>query len=193
MAVLCRALVPAAVALGAEVPGGPCPVRWAGSQAVVTLPEHIGGPDSGQIREQLLDLIDQGAAVLIADMTGTVSCDHDGADALVQAYQRAHLSSAHLRVALTAPAVRRVLGAVGLDRLVPIYLSVEAAIAAGVAGVIPLVPRSGPAGGEGEAGRGAAGARRGGGSRPRRSPPGCCGGCSTHWMTGSCWPARMAC
>jgi anti-anti-sigma factor len=164
MAVLCRALVPAA-ALGAEVPGGPCPVRWAGSQAVVTLPEHIGAPDSGQIREQLLDLVERGAAVLIADMTGTVSCDYDGADALVQAYQRAHLSGAQLRVVVTAPAVRRVLGGVGLDRLVSIYLSVEAAIAAGVAGVIPLVPRSGPAGGEGEAGP-----RRGGRAPRGRFP-----------------------
>ena len=38
------------------------PVRWAGQQAVVTLPEHIGAPNSGPIGEQLLDLIDQGTA-----------------------------------------------------------------------------------------------------------------------------------
>ena len=115
---------------------------------MVTLPEHIGVSNSGQIREQLLELVNRGAAVLIADMTGTVSCDHGGADALLRVYQRASVSGAGLRVAVTAQIVRRVLDASGLDRLVSIYPSVEAAIAAGTPGVIPLVPRPGEGQGE---------------------------------------------
>jgi len=138
-------------AQGAAVPDGPSPVRWAGRQVVVILPEHIGVPDSGPIREQLLELLNQGAAVLIADMTGTVSCDHSGADALLRAYQRASASGAQLRIAVTAPVVRRVLEASGLDRLVSIYPSAEAAIAAGTPGVIPLLPRPGPGWEEGQA------------------------------------------
>jgi anti-anti-sigma factor len=122
---------------------------WAGSQAVVTLPEHIGVADSEPIREQLLDLLNQGASVLIADMTGTLSCDRSGSDALVRAYQRAAAGGAQLRVAVTATGVRQVLEDSGLDRLVSIYLSVEAAMAAGAPGVIPL-PRRGP--GESQAG-----------------------------------------
>ena len=144
---LCRALA-LTDALVAAVPDGPCPVRWTGRQAVVTLPEHIGVSNSGQIREQLLELVNRGAAVLIADMTGTVSCDHGGADALLRAYQRASISGAQLRMAVTAQIVRRVLDASGLDRLVSIYPSVEAAIAAGTPGVIPLVPRPGKGQGE---------------------------------------------
>jgi anti-anti-sigma factor len=135
-------------ALVAAVPDGPCPVRWTGRQAVVTLPEHIGVSNSGQIREQLLELVNRGAAVLIADMTGTVSCDHGGADALLRVYQRASVSGTRLRVAVTAQIVRRVLDASGLDRLVSIYPSVQAAIAAGTPGVIPLVPRPGKGQGE---------------------------------------------
>ena len=135
-------------ALVAAVADGPYPVRWAGQQAVVTLPEHIGASNSGQIREQLLDLISQGAAVLIADMTGTMSCDPGGADALLHACQRAAVRGGQLRVAVTAPAVRRVLEASGLDRLVPVYPSVPAALA-GMPGVIPLAAR--PGRGEGEA------------------------------------------
>jgi anti-anti-sigma factor len=144
---LCGALA-VTDALVAAVPDGPCPVRWTGRQAVVTLPEHIGVSNSGQIREQLLELVNRGAAVLIADMTGTVSCDHGGADALLRVYQRASVSGAGLRVAVTAQIVRRVLDASGLDRLVSIYPSVEAAIAAGTPGVIPLVPRPGKGQGE---------------------------------------------
>lgn len=135
-------------ALVAAVPDGPCPVRWTGRQAVVTLPEHIGVSNSGPIREQLLELVNRGAVVLIADMTGTVSCDHGGADALLRAYQRASVSGAQLRVAVTAQIVRRVLDASGLDRLVSIYPSVQAAIAAAIPGVIPLVPRPGKGQGE---------------------------------------------
>ncbi len=141
---LCRTLVlPGARA--AAVAEDPYPVRWTGEQAVVTLPERIGTSDSGQVRELLLQLVDRGAAVLIADMTGTVSCDHGGADALLRAYQRASGNGTQLRVAVAAQGVRRVLDAAGLDRLVMIYPSVQAAAADGApAGVIPLVPR--PAG-----------------------------------------------
>jgi anti-anti-sigma factor len=130
-------------ALVAAVPDGPYPVRWAGQQAVVTLPEHVGALNSGQIREQLVDLIDRGAAVVVADMTETASCGPGGADALLDACQRAAVGGGQLRVAVTAPVVRRVLEASGLGRLVPVYPSVQAAVAAGMPGVIPLAPRPG--------------------------------------------------
>ena len=127
---------------------------------MVTLPEHIGAADSGPIRKQLLELLDRGAALLIADMTGTLSCDHSGADALLRVYQHASVGGAQLRVAVTALAVRQVLQASGLDRLVAIYPSVGTAIAAGAPGVIPLLPRPGPGPGERRAG-----------SRRRRAAP----------------------
>ena len=60
-------------------------MQWAGRQAVVTLPEHIGVSSAGQIREELPTVIDRGAATL----TATLSCDHAGANAVVRAYQRA--------------------------------------------------------------------------------------------------------
>jgi anti-anti-sigma factor len=111
--------------------GSVFPVQWAGRQAVVTLPEHIDVTNVAQLREQLLSLINRGAAVLIADMTATVSCDHATVDAIARAYQRAAVSGTQLRLVVTAPVVRRVLGTEGLDRLVSIYPTVEAATAAG--------------------------------------------------------------
>lgn len=106
------------------------PVEWTGRQAVVLLPEHIDVSNVGQIREQLLSVINRGAAVLIADMTATMSCDHAGADAVVRAYQRGVVSGTQLRLVVTAPIVRRTLALSGLDRLVSIYPSLEAAAAA---------------------------------------------------------------
>jgi anti-anti-sigma factor len=119
------------------------PARWTGKQAVVTLPEHVSASNSRPIREQLAGLIDGGAEVLIADMTGTASCDQGGADALLHAYQRASGNGTQLRVAVTAQGVQRALDAAGLDRLISIYPSVEAAAnAAEPAVVIPLAPRA---------------------------------------------------
>jgi anti-sigma B factor antagonist len=106
------------------------PVRWAGWQAVVVLPEHIGQANAGQVSEELLSVINRGAAVLIVDMTATISCDYTGADALLRARQRALSSGTELRLAVTDRMVRRTLSLSGLDHMISIYPSLEAAIAA---------------------------------------------------------------
>ena len=106
------------------------PVQWAGRRAMVTLPEHIDVYNAGPIREELLSVINRGAEALIVDMSATISCDHAGADAVVRASQRAVLSGTKLRLVVTARIVSRVLSLSGLDRLVSIYPSLEAAMAA---------------------------------------------------------------
>jgi anti-anti-sigma factor len=103
------------------------PVEWAGGQAVVALPEHIGISNAGQIREELLSVINQGPTTLIADMTATISCDRAGADAVTRAWQRAASSGTELRLVVTAQIVARVLGLSGLGRLISVYPSLEAA------------------------------------------------------------------
>lgn len=109
-------------------------VYWAGSQAVVTLPEHIDRSNADDVREQLLVLVNRGAPVIIADLAATISCDFTGADALARAYRRAIANGAQLRLVIGSTVVHRVLSINGLDRLVPVYPSVEAALAAGVQG-----------------------------------------------------------
>jgi len=106
------------------------PVEWASGQAVVALPEHIGISNAGQVREELLSLINRGATTLIADMTATVSCDQAGAEAVIRARTRAAASGTELRLVVTAPVVARVLRLVGLDRTVSVYPSLDAAVAA---------------------------------------------------------------
>ena len=118
---------------------GWCPVWWSGRHAVVTLPEHIELANADPIREQLLAILNRGPALLVADMTATMSCDYAGTDALARAYQRAVASGAELRMVITTQIVRRVFSISGLDRLVPIYPMLEAALAAQApAGVLPL-------------------------------------------------------
>jgi anti-anti-sigma factor len=107
------------------------PVARADRRAVVAFPDHVDASNAAQIREQLLAAFSRGAAVVIADMSATASCDHAGVDAVARAYQQAAVRRADLRLVAPASAVRRVLAAQGLDRLVPVYSSVEAAEAAG--------------------------------------------------------------
>ena len=87
-------------------------------------------PTRARSAKNCWSVINRGAAALIADMTATLSCDHAGADAVVRAYQRAVVNGTQLRLVVTAPIVQRVLGVNGLDRLIPIYPCLEAAIAA---------------------------------------------------------------
>lgn len=109
----------------------PFPVEWSEKQAVVTMPEHIDVASAGQLRELLLSVINRGAAVLIVDLAATQSCDHAGVEALARAYQRAVVSGTQLRLVVRVPVVRRTVMIEGLDRLIPIYPTLEAAIAAG--------------------------------------------------------------
>ncbi len=110
------------------------PVKWTDGQAVVILPEHIGISNAGQVREVLLSVINRGATTLIADMTMTLSCDHAGADAVIRAWRRATASGTELRLVVTAQIVARVLSLVGLDRIVSVYPSLDAALAAKLPG-----------------------------------------------------------
>jgi hypothetical protein len=82
--------------------------------------------------------------VLIADLTATASCDHAGADAVARAYQRGVISGTELRLVVTAQIVSRVLNFSGVDQLVCIYPSLDAATAGPSAAA--LAPETAPAG-----------------------------------------------
>jgi anti-anti-sigma factor len=128
------------------------PVAWPGGRPVVAFPEHVDMSNAGQIRDQLLGVFDRGATVVIADMSATAWCDYAGVDAVARACQRAAVCRAELRLVAPAPAVRRLLAARGLDRVVPVYSSVEAAMTAGDPdGPVPrgdvAPPVAGPRGG----------------------------------------------
>lgn len=121
------------------------PVRWQGRRAVVTLPDHIDVSNAGQIREELLSVINLGADELIADLGATVSCDHAGAEAVARAYQRAAGSGTQLRLVIKASVVRRLISVNGLDRVISIYPTLEAAVAAAPSASLASAPGPAPA------------------------------------------------
>jgi len=108
--------------------GGPiCPVRWAGQQVAVALPEQLGLSNAGPVAEQLLALLDRHPAVLIADMAATRSCDHAGTGVLERVCRQAAGQGTALRLVVPARRIRRILALSGLDRLVPVYSTADAA------------------------------------------------------------------
>jgi PAS domain S-box-containing protein len=106
---------------------GGAPVESTGRQAVVAFPEQVNRANAEHAGARLIAAISEGAAVVIADMSRTTSCDQAGTDALLHAYQRALLHNAELRLVAAAAPVRRALTAEGLDRLVPVYPALDTA------------------------------------------------------------------
>ena len=96
-------------------------VLWIGQVAVVTLPAEIDVTNADAIREELLAVLNQGAVLLVADMSKTDFCDSSGVSALVRAFRHAATSATALRLVVTTPAVLRVLSITGVDRLVDVY------------------------------------------------------------------------
>jgi anti-sigma B factor antagonist len=105
------------------------PVSWIGQTVVIRLPAEVDITNADAVREDMLALINRGAAALIADMSTTTFCDSAGVNALVRAYKRARASGAVVRLAVAAPAVQRVLSLIGVDHFITGYPTVAAALA----------------------------------------------------------------
>jgi anti-sigma B factor antagonist len=110
------------------VAGQHYPVLWIGRTAVITLPVEIDITNSDQVREDLLSVVNQGAALLVADLSKTTFCDSSGISALARSFRRTQASGGEMRLAVSTPAVHRVLALTGVDRLIDIYPSVTAAL-----------------------------------------------------------------
>jgi anti-sigma B factor antagonist len=106
------------------------PVLWIGRTAVVSLPTEIDITNADQVREDLLSVLNQGAVLLVADLSKTTFCDSAGVSALARSFRRAEASQSDMRLVVSTLAVKRVLGLTGIDRLLDIYPSLAASLAA---------------------------------------------------------------
>jgi len=101
-------------------------VRWVGQHAVIAMPAEIDVANTDEIRQELLPAVSLGAAVLVIDMSETTFCDSAGVQAIIAAHKQAAATGTQLR--LVAPGVRRILTLVGIDQLVPLYPTLQAAL-----------------------------------------------------------------
>lgn len=100
---------------------------------VVRLPDEIDMANAERVGEHLCSAITRGAAVVIADLTSTVFCDSAGARQFVLAHNYADAHHAQMRFAIPDRDMLHVLTLTGLDQLLSIYPSLDAAVSAGPA------------------------------------------------------------
>jgi len=105
-------------------------VLWIGQVAVVTLPAEIDVTNADSVREDLLAVLNHGAALLIADLSNTTFCDSAGVSALVRTFTRAAASDSGMRLVVSTPAVQRVLSEFGYGQIRTSGILDEATIAA---------------------------------------------------------------
>lgn len=118
-----------------------CSVRWAGTSALVRLPAEIDISNAGAIGAGLQAVLGQGALSVFVDMTGTSFCDCSGVAALIGAYVLAKRAGAEFRLAASAPAVRRIFGLTGADRLFDIHPSLSSAFSCEPARLAAALPQ----------------------------------------------------
>ena len=95
--------------------------------AIVRMPDEIDIANAGRLVAELASACDSGVTLVVADMTGTTFCDASGARMLVIAQKRAADSGVELRAAVASARVRRVLIMLGLDKILQIHPTVDAA------------------------------------------------------------------
>ncbi len=110
---------------------------------VVTLPAEIDFMNAEKACDQICAAFQPGVTVVIADLTSTAFCDSAAVRHLLLAHERAGAAEVELRFALSATgSVQRVLGLSGVDRVLAVYRTLDAAVAVrkpAVAGRKPAV------------------------------------------------------
>ena len=98
-------------------------------EVIVPLPEEIDISNAAGVADELTSAASCNRVVII-DMSATRFCDCAGVRAIVRAHKHAAGSGAELRLVVTAAPVRRIFDLIGVDRLLDLYPSVEAACGA---------------------------------------------------------------
>jgi anti-anti-sigma factor len=103
--------------------------QLAGSTSVIAaLPAEIDLSNAEQVYDQLSAALASGAAVVIADFTGTRFCDCACLNRLLRIHNQAGGHNAQLRLVIPPGApVREVVKLLGLDQQLPVYASIDAA------------------------------------------------------------------
>jgi anti-sigma B factor antagonist len=98
---------------------------------IVRLPDEIDLANAEDVGEQLRSAFTRGTAVVIADLTSTVFCDSAGARQLVLSHNYADFHDAQMRFVVPGRNVLRILALTGIDQLLSVYPSLDAALSAG--------------------------------------------------------------
>ena len=97
--------------------------------AVLFVSGEVDLATAPQLRQQLVDLVADGHRRIVVDMTGTEFLDSTGLGALVVGLKRLRAHDGEMRVVCTTPRVRKVFELTHVDRVLPLFESVDEACA----------------------------------------------------------------
>lgn len=103
------------------------PVEVVEGVAVVTTPEEIDIANAAGLRAALLEAARPGHTMVVVDMSRTRFCDSAGLNALVTSDRQARANGGEVRLVVGA-GVARVVALTGVDRVVPVFASLEDAL-----------------------------------------------------------------
>jgi len=115
------------------MPEASFPVEMAGGVAVVAAPEEIDITNAATLRAALLQPAVPRNGTLVVDMSRTQFCDSAGLNVLVRAHQRARAEGREVLLVITTVTVQRIFAVTGIDHLIPIFPSLEEALAPALA------------------------------------------------------------
>ena len=109
------------------------PVEVVEGVPVVRAPEEIDIANAGGLKAALLEAIGleatgPGRALVVVDMSRTRFSDSAGLNALVAVARQTRAEGGEIRLVVVAGAVARLMALTGVDRVIPIYASLEDAL-----------------------------------------------------------------
>ena len=105
------------------------PVQVVDGVPVVVAPEEIDITNAAGLRAALLEAAAHRNGTLVVDMSRTQFCDSAGINVLVRAHKRAQAEGDEVLLVIAGSAVLRILAVTGIDRLIPTFPSLAAALA----------------------------------------------------------------
>ena len=102
----------------------------AGSDAIVlNLTGEVDLYTCPELKTELLRVIDEGAKVVVVDLSGTTFIDSTGLAVLIRGVDRLRRNDGRLAVVVVDPSLRKIFEVTGLDRVFTIHGSRDEALA----------------------------------------------------------------
>jgi anti-sigma B factor antagonist len=111
-----------------HVPETSFPVEVIEGIPVVTAPEEVDLANAALLQKAMAEATGPGQVLVVVDMSRTRFCDSTGLNALVAANRRARAEGGEVRVVVISESVIRIVELTGVDRVIPIYASLEEAL-----------------------------------------------------------------
>jgi anti-sigma B factor antagonist len=104
------------------------PVEVVEGVPVVAAPEEIDITNAAELRAAVLEAAGLGPALVVVDMSRTRFCDSAGLNALVAADRLVRAEGGEMRLVIVGEAIVRIVALTGVDRVIPIFVSLEEAL-----------------------------------------------------------------